>query len=94
MRRLFCSVSVPILCSLFLLAAPSAHAQKKVTVTAELKRLQGEGADPAAIAGYRATYTDARARVKRLGRLPFLESLNRDTLAAAMQANFQKSDFA
>jgi dethiobiotin synthetase len=32
--------------------------------------------------------------VKRLGRLPFLESLNRDTLAAAMQANFQKSDFA
>lgn len=65
-RRLFCSVSVPILCSLFVLAAPNAHAQKKVTVAGELKRLQAEGADPAAIAGYRTTYTDARARVKRL----------------------------
>ena len=31
---------------------------------------------------------------KRLGRLPFLETLNRDTLASAMQANFKKSDFA
>lgn len=66
MRRTFCSVFVPILCSLFVLAAPAAHAQKKVTVTAELERLAAEGVDPAAIAGYRATYTDARARVKRL----------------------------
>lgn len=66
MRRLFCSVSVPILCSLLLLAASSAHAQKKPTVTRELERLQGEGVDPAAIATYRATYTDARARVKKL----------------------------
>lgn len=66
MRRLFCSVSVPILCSLLLLAAPAAQAQKKVTVAAELKRLQAEGADPAAVGGYRATYTDARARVKKL----------------------------
>lgn len=66
MRRLFCSAFVPILCSLFLVAAPAAQAQKRVTVTAELKRLQAEGADPAAIAGYRATYTDARARVKKL----------------------------
>jgi hypothetical protein len=65
-RRLFCSVSVPILCSLLLVAAPTAHAQKKVTVTTELKRLQAEGADPAAIASYRALYSDARARVKRL----------------------------
>lgn len=66
MRRLFCSAFVPILCSLFLVAAPAAQAQKRVTVTAELKRLQAEGADPAAVAGYRATYTDARARVKKL----------------------------
>ena len=35
-----------------------------------------------------------KAGVKRLGRLPFLETLNRDTLATAMQANFKKSDFA
>lgn len=35
-----------------------------------------------------------KAQVKRLGRLPFLDPLNRDTLAAAMQANFHKSDFA
>ena len=64
--RTFCSVSVLVLCSLFFVAAPSAHAQKKVTVAGELKRLQAEGADPAAIAAYRATYDDARARVKRL----------------------------
>ncbi|MBE2318254.1 hypothetical protein DVA67_019890 [Solirubrobacter sp. CPCC 204708] len=57
---------MPILCSLFALAAPAAHAQKKPTVTQELERLQAEGVDPAAIGTYRATYTDARARVKRL----------------------------
>lgn len=34
-----------------------------------------------------------KAGVKRLGGLPFLESLNRDTLAAAMQANFNRADF-
>ncbi len=66
MTRTFCSGFVLVLCSLLLVAAPSAHAQRKVTVAAELKRLQAEGADPAAIAGYRATYDDARARVKRL----------------------------
>ena len=55
--RLFCSVSVPILCSLLLVATPTAHAQKRATVTTELKRLQAEGADPTAIATYRAIYT-------------------------------------
>jgi hypothetical protein len=48
------------------LAAPPAHAQKKPTVATELERLTAEGADPAAVSGYRATYNDARARVKRL----------------------------
>ena len=56
MTRTFCSGFVLVLCSLLLVAAPSAHAQKKVTVAAELKRLQAEGADPAAITAYRATY--------------------------------------
>jgi hypothetical protein len=65
-RRSFCSAFVPILCSLLVLAAAPAHAQKKVTVAAELKRLQGAGVDPAAIAQYRATYDDARARAKKL----------------------------
>ena len=66
-RRTFCSVSVPILCSLLLLAAPAAHAQKKVTVAGELKRLQAEGADPAAIAAPTAPPTTTlRARVKKL----------------------------
>ena len=72
MRRSYCSAFVAILCSLFLVAAPAAHAAKKqsstkkVTVTAELKRLRGEGVDATQIAAYRAIYTDARARVKRL----------------------------
>jgi hypothetical protein len=57
---------VLILCSLFAVAAPTAHAQKKPTVTTELKRLQAEGADPTAIASYGGLYADARARVKRL----------------------------
>lgn len=66
MNRRFCSFFVLILCSLCAVAAPNAQAQKKVTVAGELKRLQAEGADPTAVAGYRATFTDARARVKRL----------------------------
>ena len=55
---------VPILCSLF--AAPAAEAAKSPTVAGELKRLAAEGAiAPEIAAAHRATYDDARAKVKR-----------------------------
>jgi hypothetical protein len=55
---------VPILCSLF--AAPAADAAKRPTVAGELKRLAAEGAiAPEVAAAHRATYSDARAKVKR-----------------------------
>jgi hypothetical protein len=56
---------VPILCSL--LTATAAHAAKRPTVASELKRLAAEGAvAPEIAAAHRATYDDARAKVKRL----------------------------
>ena len=54
---------VTILCSLF--AAGTAHAAKGPTVAGELKRLAAEGAiAPEVAAAHRATYDDARAKVK------------------------------
>ena len=52
-----------ILCSLF--AANAAQAAKRPTVAGELKRLAAEGTiAPEVAAAYRATYDDARAKVK------------------------------
>src|SRR3954468_12633900 len=72
MRRSLCCVFAAILCSLC--AAPqagAAHAKAaraKRTVTSELSRLLAGGQiDQAAYAADRATYSDARARVRRLG---------------------------
>ena len=63
-RRTFGCAFVAILCSLF--AANAAHAAKKPTVAGELKRLAAEGQiAPEIAAAHRATYDDARAKVKR-----------------------------
>jgi hypothetical protein len=63
-RRTFGCALVAVLCSLF--AADSASAAKKPTVAGELKRLAAEGTiAPEIAAAHRATYNDARAKVKR-----------------------------
>ncbi len=63
-RRTFGWAFVAILCSLF--AANAAYAAKKPTVAGELKRLAAEGTiAPEVAAAHRATYDDARAKVKR-----------------------------
>jgi hypothetical protein len=65
MRRSLCCVFVAVLCSLC--AVPPAQAKARRTVTGELKRLYASGAIPQAdYAADRATYSDARARVKKL----------------------------
>jgi D-glucuronyl C5-epimerase C-terminus len=65
MRRSLCCVFVAVLCSLC--AVPAAHAKARRTVTSELTRLYAAGAVAQAdYAADRATYSDARARVKKL----------------------------
>src|SRR5829696_4358241 len=64
LRRTFGCAFVSILCSLF--AAPGAQAAKAPTVAGELKRLTREGViAPGVAAAHRATYDDARAKVKK-----------------------------
>ncbi len=65
MRRSLCAVLAAILCGFC--AAPAAHAKARRTVTSELQRLYASGAVAQAdYAADRATYSDARARVKKL----------------------------
>src|SRR5262249_30632292 len=65
MRRSLCAVFAAILCGFC--AVPAAQAKAHRTVTSELKRLYATGAGaPADYAADRATYSDARARVKKL----------------------------
>jgi D-glucuronyl C5-epimerase C-terminus len=65
MRRTLCVVFATTLCCFC--AAPAAHAAKRKTVTGELQRLYASGAVAQAdYAADRATYSNARARVKRL----------------------------
>jgi hypothetical protein len=65
MRRTLCAVFATILCGFC--AAPAAHAATHRTVTGELRRLYASGAVAQAdYAADRATYSDARARVKKL----------------------------
>jgi hypothetical protein len=65
MRRSLCAVFAAILCGFC--AAPAADAKARRTVTGEVKRLYASGAVAQAdYAADRATYSDARARLKRL----------------------------
>ena len=65
LRRSTCCVFVTILCSLF--SAAEASAAKKPTVTRELKDLVAAGTlTPENYAAHRATYSDAKATVKKL----------------------------
>src|SRR5690242_1021147 len=73
MRRSLCCVFAAILCSLCAvpLAAAAHHgraAKAKRSVTSELKGLLAQAQiDPAAYSADRATYSDARAKVRKLG---------------------------
>jgi hypothetical protein len=83
---------VPILCSLC--AAPAADAQKRPTVARELKRLASEGAIPPEVAAaHRATYNEARAKVKRLtgARKVELGGVVRDLESMAARDQFEPS---
>src|ERR1700759_3511513 len=65
MRRSLCCVFVAVLCSLC--AVPAAQAKARRTVTSELQRLYAAGSVAQAdYAADRATYLDARAKVKKL----------------------------
>src|SRR4051794_19356961 len=64
-RRRSCCAVVPIVCSL--LAASPAGAARRATVAGELSRMAAEGTiAPEVAVGDRATYDDAKARVKKL----------------------------
>src|SRR3954467_1359917 len=65
LRRSTCCAFVTILCSLF--AAPGAFAAKKTTVTRAMQDLVSAGTlAPEDYAAHRATYSDAKATVKKL----------------------------
>src|SRR3954452_3325862 len=81
-----------ILCSLC--AIPAAQAAKRKTVTSELKRMYANGSLPQAdYATDRATYADARAKVKKLSGARRLElsGVIRDLEDMAARGQFEPS---
>jgi hypothetical protein len=90
LSRSFCIGFVTVLCSLC--AAQTAFAAKGPTVTRELKRLASDGAITAENAAtYRATYIDARSKVKRLtgARKNELDGVVKDLQGMAARGDFE-----
>src|ERR1700749_3173362 len=92
MRRTLCAVFATVLCGFC--AVPDAHAAKRKTVTGELQRLYATGTVAQAdYAADRATYSDARARVKQLSgaRRLELDGVLRDLDDMAARGQFSAS---